>query len=105
MFNKEIYNAPWSVYIAECRDKTLYIGIAKDVHRRIAAHNSTNKCRYTRFRKPIKLLYEEGCENYTEARRRETEIKKFSRKKKLAIVERKISHPSSTDSKSEKNKK
>ena len=84
--NKDIYNKPWFAYIAECRDGTLYVGVAIDVNQRIDDHNSTSKCRYTRFRKPIKLVYKEACLNYNTARKRENEIKKFSRKKKLAIV-------------------
>lgn len=84
--NKDIYNESWYIYIAECRDGMLYVGVAKDVSKRIAEHNSTNKCRYTRFRKPLKLIYKEICQNYTVARKRESEVKKFSRKKKLALI-------------------
>ncbi|MCF7895221.1 MAG: GIY-YIG nuclease family protein [Candidatus Omnitrophica bacterium] len=80
------YNKLCFVYIAECRDKTLYTGIALDANERIKVHNTTNKSRYTRFRKPLKLIYTESCSNYTLARAREHEIKKFSRKKKLALV-------------------
>ena len=84
--DKNNYNQPWHVYIAECRDKTLYVGVAKDVNKRIHNHNTTNKCRYTRFRKPLKLVNDEKCSNYNIARKRESEIKRFSRKKKLALV-------------------
>ena len=79
----------WFVYIAECRNRTLYTGITTDVSRRIKEHNTTNKCRYTRFRKPLKLIYEELCKDYSEARKREYEIKKFSRKKKLELSKEK----------------
>ncbi len=84
--DKSIYSEPWFLYIAECRDKTLYVGVTKDIERRIHEHNSTNKCRYTRFRKPIKLVYKETCSDYNGARRREGEVKRFSRVKKLALV-------------------
>jgi len=83
---KSIYNEPWYLYIAECRDKTFYVGIAKNVDERIKNHNATNKCRYTRYRKPIKLKYQELCENYSKARKRETEVKKFSRNKKIELI-------------------
>jgi len=86
--DKNIYNEPWFVYIAECRDKTLYVGTAKDVGQRISDHNSTNKCRYTRFRKPLSLAYKELCINYGAARKREAQIKKFSRKKKLELIDK-----------------
>lgn len=84
--DKSIYWQIWVVYIAECRDGTYYCGIAKDVVKRITEHNTTNKCRYTMFRKPLVLKYHEQCENYKMARSRETEIKKFSRKKKEVLI-------------------
>jgi len=83
---KSIYSKPWFVYIAECKDKTLYTGIAIDVERRIHEHNTTNKCRYTRFRKPLKLVYKEICLDHITASRREMEIKGFSRGKKIELI-------------------
>lgn len=84
--NKKIYNEQWFAYIAKCRDGRLYVGIAKDVSRRINEHNTTIKCRYTRYRKPVELLYKEKCTNYNIARKRELEIKRFSKKKKFALI-------------------
>ena len=84
--NKSIYNSPWFVYIAECKDKTLYTGIALDARKRIKVHNTTNRCRYTRFRKPLKLVYQECCANNYLALKRELEIKSFTRDKKLELI-------------------
>jgi len=84
--DKSIYKKPWLVYIVECSDKTFYVGIARDVDKRIKAHNSTNWCRYTRSRKPVKLLYQEKYEDYKTAWRREKEVKRFHRSKKLKII-------------------
>jgi putative endonuclease len=64
----------------------LYVGVAKDADKRIEDHNSTNQCRYTRFRKPLKLVYKELCVDYNIARKRESEIKRFDRKKKLGLI-------------------
>jgi len=83
--NKNIYNSPWYVYIARCKDDTLYTGIAIDVGERIHEHNATSKCRYTRARKPVTLLYQEICDDYSLARKREAQIKSLSRSKKLAL--------------------
>ncbi len=83
---KRIYKNPWFVYIAECGDKTLYVGIAIDVDKRIKVHNTTNRCRYTQFRKPIKLVYKEICSNHNQAWKREREIKSFPRNKKLDLI-------------------
>ena len=85
--DKQIYDESWFLYIAECKNKTLYVGIAKNVDKRIKDHNTTNKCRYTRFRKPLILRYKELCFNYNTARKRELEVKKFSRKKKLELID------------------
>ena len=85
--DKSIYGTPWFVYIAECRDRTLYVGIVRDVRRRVAEHNNSKKCRYTRFRKPLKLVYEERYGDYNTARKKESQIKKFSRKKKQQLIE------------------
>ena len=85
--DKTLYHGPWFVYIAECRDKTLYVGIAKDTEKRIDEHNNTSKCRYTCFRKPLRLVYREICDNYNKARKREKEAKKFSRAKKFKLID------------------
>ena len=74
------------MYVAECRDKTLYVGIARDLSKRIKEHNTSDKCRYTRFRKPLRLVYSEVCIDYNTARKRELEVKRFSRKKKLGLL-------------------
>ena len=84
--DKNKYSGPWFLYIAECKDKRLYVGIAKDVDRRIKEHNIGNNCRYTKFRRPVKLLYKEQLPDYTKARKKEAVVKKFSRKKKLALT-------------------
>lgn len=84
--NKAVYKKPWFVYIAECGDKSLYTGIARDASKRIDEHNRTNKCKYTRSRKPVKLLYSEKHTDFSSAAKREAEIKKFPRKKKLKLI-------------------
>jgi putative endonuclease len=76
----------WNVYIVECRDKELYVGIAQDVDARIRAYNAGHGCRYTKFRTPVKLLYSEQYADKSSARMREIELKGFSRQKKFAII-------------------
>jgi putative endonuclease len=74
------------VYILECKDKSLYTGIALDINKRIEAHfNGSSK--YTRGKLPVKLVYSEETDDKMEAARREREIKGWSRKKKLELVE------------------
>jgi len=72
----------------ECADGTLYTGIATDIERRIDEHNHSPKgAKYTRTRRPVKLVYTEKYSDRSAASKREYEIKKkMSRKEKLALV-------------------
>jgi putative endonuclease len=74
------------VYIVECADGTLYTGWTTDVEARIAAHNSGAGAKYTRGRLPVQLLYSETYSTKGEALKREHEIKKLSRLRKLELV-------------------
>lgn len=78
----------WYVYMVRCSDDSLYTGIARDVNRRVNEHNSSDllAAKYTRGRRPVKLVYEEILENRAKATRREQEIKLLSRKEKLALI-------------------
>jgi len=77
---------PWFIYIAKCSDNTLYIGISNDVAKRINKHNSGKGAQYTKGRTPIKLLYQEEHLNKSEARKREIQLKGWSRKKKERLM-------------------
>lgn len=77
----------YSVYILECSDGTLYTGIAKDVTKRLDEHNSSDKgAKYTKNRRPVKLLYSEASEDRSSASKREYAIKKLSRSEKLDLI-------------------
>ena len=85
---KPINKKPWFVYIAQCCDDTLYSGVATDVARRFHEHNYSGKCRYTRSRKPVRLVYQEACPDQSSALKREAEIKSLGRKNKLELISR-----------------
>ena len=76
------------VYIVKCRDDSLYTGITTDITRRLSEHNSGAGAKYTRSHGPVKLVYVERQEDRSDASRREIEIKKLSKKDKLAMIER-----------------
>jgi len=77
----------YSVYILQCADDTLYTGIATDLNRRLTEHNSSEKgAKYTRSRRPVRLVYSETFPDRSSASRREYEIKKLSRAKKLQLI-------------------
>jgi putative endonuclease len=79
---------PWHIYIVRCADGTLYTGVAVDVARRLLEHNGkrTNGARYTRSRRPVKLVYQESAANRSAACKREYRIKRLSRRDKLALI-------------------
>jgi putative endonuclease len=77
----------WFVYIARCRDGTLYTGITRDLKRRMAEHNSDNGgAKYTRFRQPVRLVYSESVESRSMASKREYQLKRMSRAEKQALI-------------------
>ncbi len=51
----------WFVYILSCADGTLYCGITTDLARRRKQHNDGKASRYTRSRRPVRLMYQEGA--------------------------------------------
>ncbi|MGL4607401.1 MAG: GIY-YIG nuclease family protein [Eubacteriaceae bacterium] len=75
------------VYIVKCSDGTLYTGWARDIKKREAIHNSGNGAKYTRSRRPVILVYSEAFESKSNALKREIEIKKLTRKKKLELID------------------
>jgi putative endonuclease len=74
------------VYLARCADGTYYCGAAKDLGKRLAEHNRGTGAKYTRSRKPVKLVYAESRKTRGESLKREAEIKKMGRKQKQALV-------------------
>jgi putative endonuclease len=74
---------PWRLYVLECADGTLYVGIAKDVARRLACHESGRGARYTRTRRPVRLVYSEPAGDHASALRRERRVKRWSRPGKV----------------------
>jgi len=76
----------WHVYIIRCSDNSLYTGSTTDVSRRVKAHNEKSGGSYTRTRTPVKLVYQEPHPTQSSALKREAQIKKWSRAKKLARI-------------------
>ena len=77
----------WFVYLLECSDeqKSLYCGITNDLEMRIKTHNSGKGAKYTKVRLPVNLYWFEEAEDRSLASKREYQIKRLSRKEKLAL--------------------
>ena len=80
--------AMYYVYILKCCDGTLYCGYTNDVEKRFETHQSGKGAKYTRGRLPLELVYTEEFETKSKAMKRECEIKKMSREKKMEIIEK-----------------
>ena len=86
--NEEPENDIWHVYMVRCSDGTLYTGITNNLEKRIEAHNSEKDgARYTRSRRPVKLVYAEQAGSRSAAAKLEYQLKKLPLSKKKEFVE------------------
>ena len=69
-------------YLLECSDGTLYCGWTNDLEKRVKAHNSGRGAKYTKSRRPVRLVWYETFETKEEAMSREVKVKQLSRKQK-----------------------
>ena len=79
----------WQVYIIQTKTEKLYTGITTSIVRRLEEHkNKTGKkgAKYFRLENPQEVVYIETCKNRSEATKRELEIKKLSKNKKLKLI-------------------
>lgn len=74
-------------YILECADKSLYVGCTNNPEKRLHEHNHLKSgAHYTKIRRPVILKYLETFETLSEARKREAEIKRWPREKKMDLI-------------------
>lgn len=76
----------WYLYILRCGDGTLYTGITTDIKKRYQAHCCGKGAKYTRGRTPLTLVYQEICGTHPQALRREAEVKRLTKQKKLQLI-------------------
>jgi len=78
----------WFVYILSCRDGSFYTGITTDLERRLREHNDEKVgAKYTKARRPVKLVYSEDAADRSAASRREWELKQLTKKEKKSIID------------------
>lgn len=74
--------------MVQCADNSLYTGITTDVSRRVEEHNTGPKgAAYTRAKRPVKLVRSEPASDKSQASIREYQIKKYTRSKKLQLLQ------------------
>lgn len=77
----------WFVYIIEASDGSLYTGVTTDIARRFAEHGDNRRgARFFRGRQPLRVVYSESLPDRSSAQKRESDIKKLTRKKKLELI-------------------
>lgn len=75
------------LYILKCADKTLYTGITVNLKQRIKEHNfSKLGAKYTKSRRPVKIVYSKKFRTKSTALKEEFRIKTLSRKEKLELI-------------------
>jgi len=76
------------LYILKCSDGSLYTGITNNLEKRLKMHQGElpGWAKYTRARLPVELIYSEKVWDRSEATKRELQIKKLSREKKLELI-------------------
>ena len=80
----------WFVYILECSDWSFYTWITIDLDRRVKEHNNSDLwAKYTKMRRPVKLIYSKTFETRSEASKEEYRIKQLSRKNKEKLISKK----------------
>ena len=80
--------AEWRVYLLQCADESLYAGVTTDINRRLQQHNGLlpGGARYTRGRRPAKVVWSEVCGSKSEALQREAAVRRLSRRQKQALI-------------------
>lgn len=74
------------VYIVECSDGTYYTGYTPDIEKRAKLHNAGRGAKYTRDRRPVKLIWCKEYKQFKNAFMEEKRIKRLTRKRKEKLV-------------------
>ena len=81
----------WFLYILQCADGSLYTGTTTDLARRVLEHNGEGAvgkgAKYTKARRPVRLVYQESVPDRSAAQIREAAVKKLSKSEKVQLVD------------------
>ena len=75
------------VYILASKSRVLYVGVTGFLMQRVLRHRTGEGREFTRRYRVHRLVYFQSFHNVGDAIARETEVKKWRRKKKLALIE------------------
>lgn len=74
------------VYILQTKDGSFYTGITKNLQTRLDLHNQGRGAKYTKGRRPVRLVYYEETRNFKSATKREIKIKSLTKQKKKKLI-------------------
>lgn len=77
---------PFFCYLLECADGTFYTGWTTDPPRREKQHNAGRGAKYTRMRRPVKMVYVEELPDRAAVMKRERAIKTMTRERKRKLI-------------------
>ena len=78
------------LYILQCSDNTFYTGVTTNLDRRIKEHNQSKLgAKYTKIRRPVKLIYSKEFLDRSTALVEEYKIKSLTRQEKLNLIKNK----------------
>lgn len=77
---------PYYFYLARCSDGSLYSGSCINLRERERLHNEGRGAKYTRSRLPIRFVYHEKFSSLSEARKREAQVKTWTKAAKEQLV-------------------
>ena len=77
---------PFFIYILECNDGSYYVGHTDNIEKRISEHEQGKISSYTKTRLPVKGVYIQDFMTRDEAINAERQVKGWSRKKKIALI-------------------
>ena len=88
----------WFVYIVQCRDGSFYTGITTNLEKRVQDHNTGSAgAKYTRSRRPVRLVYHEAAVSRSAAARREFQVKQMTPAGKLQLMRTALDGPAAEE--------
>jgi len=76
----------YTVYILRGSKNHLYIGVTGNLDKRVERHKQGNGAEYTKRNRTFNIVYTEPFVTLLEARRRESQIKRWRREKKENLI-------------------
>jgi putative endonuclease len=73
-------------YIVQCADETYYTGYTPDLEKRIKLHNCGKGAKYTRDRRPVRLVWSREYKYFKKAFLEEKRIKRLTRLQKEVLI-------------------